>query len=165
MEPGAKTRHLFRTIGIHDRIIGVLAILGGIAVILGTLSFREIPDQPLGSAFFPRILGTALIFCGTALLVVAKQGRLIHIGDMLRGRSCFQVLAVLCSVILWVYLSPVLGFVATTAILIASLALVAGGRLIPSITIGSGMAIILFFVFSQLLRVPLPSGFIEAILT
>ena len=51
---------------INDRIIGLLAILGGIAVIIGTLGFREIPGQQFGSAFFPRLLGGALILCGIA---------------------------------------------------------------------------------------------------
>ncbi|WP_428929213.1 tripartite tricarboxylate transporter TctB family protein [Marinibacterium sp. SX1] len=149
---------------INDRIIGLLAILGGIAVIIGTLGFREIPGQQFGSAFFPRLLGGALILCGIAFAVTGARGQLVRVGDMLRGSSGMKVAAILAAVIGWVLISPLLGFILTTALLIAGLAVMAGGRLWPSAATGLGMAVVLYLIFGELLRVPLPLGLIERIL-
>lgn len=114
---------------INDRIIGLLAILGGIGVIAGTLGFREIPGQQFGSAFFPRLIGGAMILCGIAFVATAwsaRPERLIRIGEMLRGVSGLKVAAVLVAVVVWIALSPYLGFVVTTALLITALAVLAG---------------------------------------
>ncbi|MAZ82995.1 MAG: hypothetical protein CME90_05210 [Hoeflea sp.] len=150
---------------INDRIIGLLAILGGIGIYAGTFGFRSIPGQQYGSAFFPRVLAIVLVIAGVLMLFTAVRGKLVTIGEMLKGSSGLKVLAVLVSVVVWVYLSPLVGFIATTAFLIAALAIVAGGSPLPSIATGIGMSIILFFVFGQLLRVPLPLSAIERLLS
>lgn len=149
---------------LNDRIIGALAVLGGLGIIAGTLGFREIPGQQFGSAFFPRIIGTALILAGLVQIRVAAAGPLAQVGDMLTGRAGLQVLAVLLAIFAWVALSPSLGFIATTAVLIALLALIAGGRPLAAILTGAAMAVLLYYVFARLLRVPLPYGVIESVL-
>ncbi|GHA62849.1 tripartite tricarboxylate transporter TctB [Amylibacter ulvae] len=150
---------------INDRIIGGLTILGGLGVIAGTLEFREIPGQLFGSAFFPRILGVALILTGFVQTVTGANGALFQVNEILKGRSGLQVLAALAAIVIWVIISPALGFILTTACLIAALAMLAEGRLWPSIATGVVMSFILFFVFGKLLRVPLPYGLIESVLT
>ena len=150
---------------INDRIIGLLTILGGIGVIIGTLHFRSIPGQQFGAAFFPRIVGGILILCGLIMILKAAGGALVSVGDMLKGRSGLKVIAVLLSVIAWVYLSPILGFIATTALLIAVLAFTAGGKPVASIATGIGMSLVLFLIFGELLRVPLPFVAIERLLS
>lgn len=150
---------------INDRLIGLLAILGGLAVITGTLGFREVPGQQFGSAFFPRLLGAALILCGVAFVATATNGPLLRIGEILKGRSGLKIATVLTAVIGWILVSPLLGFILTTSLLIAALALLAGGKLVPSAATGLGMAVILFLIFGQLLRVPLPLGVIESVLS
>lgn len=134
---------------------------------VGTLHFREIPGMQFGSAFFPRILGAALILTGLALIGTAAKGTLIRLSDMVKGRAGLQVLAVLVGVVAWVLVSPLLGFMAATALLISSLALLGGGRPLPSIGTGTGIgiAIFLFIFFGKLLRVPLPFGVFEGLLS
>jgi len=146
---------------LNDRIIGVLTVVGGVAVIWGTLGFREIPGQQFGSAFFPRILGVALILTGVALILTSARGALVSLSEMLRGRAAWQVLAVFVAVVGWIFLSPLLGFIATTTLLITLLVLLAGGRLIPAALTAVAMAVLLYIVFGILLRVPLPFGIIE----
>lgn len=150
---------------LNDRVIGILTVLGGVAVIWGTLDFREIPGQQYGSAFFPRILGVVLIMTGVALFLTAAHGTLATRSEMLRGRAAGQVSAVLVAVVGWVFLSPFLGFIATTTLLITALVLLAGGRLIPATLTAVAMAGLLYLVFGVLLRVPLPFGIIERLLT
>ena len=149
---------------INDRLIGAIAICGGVAIIAGTLGFRELPGQQFGSAFFPRIVGSALILTGLAMLVTRAEGPWMRVPDMLRGVAKWQVAAALAAVIGWVLISPYLGFIATTALMIWVLILLAGGRPLPAALTASVMACLLYMVFGVLLRVPLPFGAIERLL-
>lgn len=150
---------------LDDRLIGVLAIIGGIAVIAGTFDFREVPGQQFGSAFFPRIVGAALMFTGVTLFLSAKgDGPWITFPDWMKGRSAFSGIAVLAAGIFWLLAAPHLGFMGTTFLTMAALMLVAGGRLLTSLLISAGMTGLLHLVFGVLLRVPLPYGFLEKLL-
>lgn len=150
---------------LNDRLIGALAVCGGIAVIAGTFGFRELPGQQFGSAFFPRIVGAALIMTGLVMVVIRTQEPWIRVPDLLRGRAKWQVAAALLAVVVWVVVSPLLGFIAATTLMIWALILVAGGRVIPAALTALVMAGLLYFVFGVLLRVPLPFGAIERLLT
>lgn len=150
---------------LNDRLIGVLAICGGAAVIAGTLGFRELPGQQYGSAFFPRILGGALILTGLALMISRAKGPWLRVPDLLRGTAKWQVAATLGAVIVWTVLSPYLGFIIATTLMIWALILLAGGRLVPAGLTAMFMACLLYAVFGVLLRVPLPFGAIERFLT
>lgn len=149
---------------LNDRLIGLLTIIGGIAVIAGTLGFRELPGQQFGSAFFPRIIGGALILTGLALLFRTCPAPWLKLPQLLTGRGKWTVPAALLAVVAWVVVVPALGFIATTAVMIALLILVAGGRLLPAAATGAGVAFLLHGIFGLLLRVPLPPGLIERLL-
>jgi len=150
---------------LDDRLIGVAAIIGGIAVIAGTFGFRQVPGQEFGSAFFPRIVGSALMVTGATLFLFAKGGgtRIALPGGM-KGRSAFSGIAVLAAAVFWLLTAPHLGFMATTFLTMAALMLLAGGRLVTSLFISAGMTLLLHLVFGNLLRVPLPYGFLESLL-
>jgi putative tricarboxylic transport membrane protein len=150
---------------LNDRLIGALAICGGLAVIAGTFGFRELPGQQFGSAFFPRIVGAALIMTGLVMVLTRTQQPWIRLPDLLRGRAKWQVAAALLAVIIWAVVSPRLGFIAATALMIWVLILVSGGRFIPAALTALVMAGLLYLVFGVLLRVPLPFGAIERLLT
>lgn len=146
---------------LNDRLLGVAAILGGIAVISGTLDFRQIPGQQFGSAFFPRLIGGAMIVTGLALALTKAEGAWVRFDDILRGSAGLKVACVFVAVVAWVLISPSLGFIATTALMIVLLILLGGGRPIAASLTGVGMALVLHLIFSVLLRVPLPFGLIE----
>lgn len=150
---------------LNDRLIGVLTLVGGAAVISGTFGFRELPGQQFGSAFFPRIIGGALILVGIMLMLSPVRGRWMTIPDMLKGTALLQVFMIITAVIAWVMIAPQFGFIATTTLLITALISLSGGRLIPAALIGVCMALLLYAVFAVLLRVPLPFGVIERLLT
>ena len=146
---------------INDRLIGALAIVGGVAVIAGTIGFRELPGQQFGSAFFPRIVGAAFILTGIAMILTGKSGAWLQLSDMVRGKAGLQVLSALLAVIAWVIISPHTGFIAATLVLIFVLILIAGGRVLPALATAAFMASLLYLIFGVMLRVPLPLGVIE----
>jgi len=150
---------------LDDRLIGVLAVIGGIAVITGTFDLRDVPGQQFGSAFFPRIVGSALMITGAVLFWSAKGGGpWIALPDGMRGRSAYSGIAVLSAGVFWLLAAPHLGFMVTTFWTMAALMLLAGGRLLTSLVISAGMTILLHLIFATLLRVPLPFGFLERLL-
>ena len=149
----------------NDRLIGALAMAGGTAVIAGTLDLRELPGQQFGSAFFPRIVGSALILTGLALIIFATRSPWVRVSDMLRGRAALQVACTLAAVIFWVVVSPAVGFVPGTALVVFGLVLVAGGRVLPAVGTAIGAALLLYVIFGVLLRVPLPYGIVERLLS
>lgn len=159
----------FPLMRLNDRLIGVLAILAGLAVMSGTFGFREIPGQQFGSAFFPRILAVAMILAGLAQIWAGIQaggrGAWLALSDVLHGRGAIQSLCVVLAVIGWVVIAPLLGFIATTALMIAALSVVAGARAIRALAVGIAMSCLLFVIFAVVLRVPLPRGPIEGLLT
>ena len=88
----------------------------------------------------------------------------MRVPDILLGAAKWQVVAALAAVIGWVLISPYLGFIATSALMIWVLILLAGGRLLPAAVTASVMAYLLYLIFGVLLRVPLPLGEIERLL-
>lgn len=70
---------------LNDRLIGLLAVLGGAAMIWASFGFREIAGQLHGSSLFPRIVGTALILTGVAIAVPAPRGETpVRLSPLLR---------------------------------------------------------------------------------
>lgn len=146
---------------LNDRLIGILAILGGIAIISGTFGFREIPGQQFGSAFFPRIIGVVAMLAGLVQIFTANGGPAVTIPAELRGRGVFVAAAVLIGIVLWILLAPLLGFLLITPLLIFTLAMIMGGRALPALAVSIGVTVLFYLIFSSLLRVPLPRGMIE----
>ncbi|SNY91021.1 putative tricarboxylic transport membrane protein [Cohaesibacter sp. ES.047] len=149
----------------NDRIIGILAVLGGFAIIVGTLEFRSIPGQQFGSAFFPRIVGAATIIVGLIQFFTAAPGPWIQIREELRSRDTLSKLMVIAVVIFWFVAVEPLGFLLTTALVTALLASTLGARPISAIVVSLGLPVLLHAIFGMLLRVPLPRGLIEGWLT
>ena len=147
----------------NDRVIGILAILGGIAIISGTFGFREAPGQQFGSGFFPRIVGAAAMLAGLVQVLAARdRGPWIRIAPELRSRDAFLKLGVLAAVVFWLLTVQMLGFLLTTT-LVLSVAM--GARPLPATGVAAGLAALLWLVFGMVLRVPLPRGLIEGLMS
>ncbi|MEM6383957.1 MAG: tripartite tricarboxylate transporter TctB family protein [Pseudomonadota bacterium] len=150
---------------VNDRFLGGLVIVAGVAVIAGTLGFRELPGQQFGSSFFPRLIGSAMILSGLALAMARTDTPWLAVSQMVQGAQGLKVASVFVAVLLWVFISPHLGFIATTALMITGLIVIAGGRVLSAALTGLGVAVLLHLIFSVLLRVPLPFGLVERVIT
>ncbi len=149
---------------LSDRLIGLIAIFSGAAVFVGTLDFREIPGQQFGSAFFPQILAIAFVTIGLILVLRRTQKMPFQWPVILRGKSGLQVALVLISVLIWVWLAPLLGFMLTTALIVFTQIVVAGGRVLIASLSASVVSLLLYLIFAVALRVPLPIGIIERLI-
>lgn len=147
-----------------DRWIGILAILGGLAIISGTFGFREVPGQQFGSGFFPRIVGGAAILTGLIQILIATPAPALRIAPELRSRDALLKLGVLGAVIFWLLAVNSLGFLLTTTIIAFALAVALGARPLPALAVSAGLSLLLHAIFGVLLRVPLPRGVIEGLL-
>lgn len=146
---------------LDNRIIGAAATFGGIAIIYGASGFRSVPGQQFGSAFFPTILGGALIATGALIAMSASQivdAALAPLPDQRPSRA----LAVIAATLLWIICVESLGFILTTGAIIGGLAMALGARWISAGIATLLAPLLMHLIFGVLLRVPLPRGIVEA---
>lgn len=148
----------------NDSVIGIVAIVAGGAVISGTFGFRELPGQQFGSAFFPRIIGGALIITGLIQMIFAKSSPIMTVSTWIRGSAAYRASAVVLVTVLWLAVAAHLGFLLTTSLIIFGLSIVVGGRVAIALGVAVTMSALLYAIFGIILRIPLPRGVIEALL-
>lgn len=159
---------------LSDRFTGLFLIaLGGVSAYGGS-RLPPVPGQQVGPNVFPMVVGAGLILCGA--LIALGIGR--HFEDEAEADLAAHsdrepghatgwgrgLMALVPPGLLLFYVLAVdrLGFLATagTIVLMASLAL--GARLRLAIPLAIGAPLFVHLVFSKLLRVPLPPGFVPA---
>ncbi|WP_340107374.1 tripartite tricarboxylate transporter TctB family protein [Pikeienuella sp. HZG-20] len=150
---------------LNDRIIGLLTVLAGVLIFTGTLGLREVPGQALGSAFFPRIIAGVFVLTGAALIATAAPAPYLRLPKWMRGGGGVAAAGVVAAVICWIAAVEALGFLLATWILISSLAVLLGGRIWIALIVAAGATALFHMIFVELLRVPLPRGVIEALLS
>lgn len=141
----------------QDRLLGIGLLAGGALLLLETFSFRVNDWEPLGMAFWPRVLLAVLACC--AVVLIAK-GRLDD-GPFLslHGRS-FLALGIGMA---YVVLLPRLGFMLLTPVFLFVVSLLIGRelgwrRLAEALTVAVVTTVVLVLVFKQVLLVQLPEG-------
>lgn len=144
---------------------GAVALAVAILVAAGDFAFR-VNDLP-GPAFFPVVVGVALLAFSVAWLVLALLGRL-HPNEETEAppdrsalvRSGLALLVVLASAFV---LQP-LGYPLTVAMAVTVLVVLARGRLRAAIPTGVGFAVLSFLLVTTALGVQLPTGVLRPLL-
>ncbi|NIA72074.1 tripartite tricarboxylate transporter TctB family protein [Pelagibius litoralis] len=144
-----------------NRFIGIVAVVGAVAIVYGTFGFRAVPGQQFGSAFFPHITAACLALTGLAMILGPSTRPWFTLPDWMRSRRGLRAAALLAGGIAWVLLGPSLGFILTTFLLILALILLAGGRVLIGLGVAVGLTLLLHVIFGVLLRIPLPFGVVE----
>lgn len=146
---------------VTDLTLGLLTLLGGIAIHLSARGFQAIPGQAYGAGTMPRAIALVTALTGAFFIVRALVAgeRLpgLALADWTRSPSALARLAsVPALIVAYMLLSPLLGFLPTAfAVMVAGM-LVLGTRwdlaaavsLVAALTIQQG--------FGRLLLVPLP---------
>jgi len=161
---------------LSDRFTGLFLIaLGGVAAYGGS-RLPPVPGQQVGPNVFPMVVGAGLILCGA--LIALGIGR--HFEDEaeadLAAHSAlepaaqgakgwwrgFMALVPPGLLLFYVFAVDRLGFLVTAAAIVLTASLALGARLRLAIPLAIGAPLFVHLVFSKLLRVPLPPGWVPA---
>ena len=134
------------------------------------MSFPDFPGQKYGPALFPRILGAGLILCGAALVrngLAARRAGAPWLELAPWTREPWRVASLLLTLaLLLVYIlaSETIGFIPIALVFLLALFVWLGVRPIPAVLTAVVTTIAIHWFFSTMLRVPLPRGWLNAIL-
>jgi putative tricarboxylic transport membrane protein len=163
---------------LSDRATGLFMVALGALAAYGGSRLPPVPGQQIGPNVFPLVVGIGLAICGGLIAFgigrhyeeeaeadLAKITAQIAIepaeGDMpaawWRGLKALVPPALL---LLYVAAVDRLGFLPTAAVIVLATSLALGARLRLAIPLAIGAPLFVNLVFSKLLRVPLPSGFL-----
>jgi putative tricarboxylic transport membrane protein len=154
----------------NDVLSGLALIVFALAIITLTLSFPDFPGQKYGPSLFPRILGAGLILCGAALVrngLAARRAGAPWLElapwtrDPWRVTSLLLTLALL---IVYILASETIGFIPIALVFLLALFVWLGVRPVPAVLTAVVTTIAIHWFFSTMLRVPLPRGWLNAIL-
>ena len=159
---------------LSDRVTGLfLVALGGLAAYGGSL-LPPVPGQQVGPNVFPMVVGAGLVLCGS--LIALGIGRRFEEGaeaelaahsDQAEAPASGWWRGLMALVppgllLFYVFAVDRLGFLLTAAIIVFTTATALGARLRLALPVAIGAPLFVHLVFSKLLRVPLPPGFIPS---
>jgi len=150
---------------INDAILGLIIIVGSILVILEARSYPALPGVAYGPDFFPTVIAGAMIL-GGIILVFKGIGNLKQTGWYSldawarKGSSYISLGLIFGSLIFYILLSERLGYIITSATILMVLLGWTRGRkhLASTALISLVFSFAVFFLFSTLMRIPLPHG-------
>ncbi|GBD44466.1 hypothetical protein HRbin40_01955 [bacterium HR40] len=151
-----------------DRVWGVLALLGGLAIIFAARSFPVIPGQAYGSALVPTLIGVGFLLCGTILIVgdLRRSPRppVFHLDPEAGSPSrLLDVLSVPAAVLAFILLLHPLGFVPVATLVVGGLIWrFRRGRPLSALITAVTFALFTDWLFRHLLLVPLPLGLLSS---
>ena len=148
------------------------AVTGGVLLVLAALlafwsqRFPAIPGQQYGAALFPTLVAAGLGGCGLVLIVsgIRQGGPALAWADWARERHGLRnVLITTAAVVFYIVASDRLGFILTIIpILLLTLRMLAVGW-VASLVIAVLVALLIQYLFGDLLYVPLPWGLLSSI--
>jgi len=161
VEPGATRRSVpWGDLAVALGVVG----LGGF-FLHGALTLRVLPSYArIGPRFFPLLVGIALLACGVALVVQALRGvrgvpEEAEDTDAEAATDWGPVAIILATLVLQVALIGRLGFVLSSTLLYAGVALGFGERRVwRSGAIGLALSLVVYLSFTRLLGLRLPAG-------
>lgn len=158
---------------ITDGLSGLVFILLGLTMIVIAAGFPDFPGQPYGADLLPTLLGMGLILAGAGLAVrdalarraSAQRAPLASLDDDLRSpRALLAVAAVLGLVVGQILLGRSIGYLPVSVVGLAILLLVLGIRPVLAVAVAIATTIACWWVFVDVLRVPLPRGLLNGVL-
>jgi hypothetical protein len=154
------------TAGAHRSGRDVRDILEGVVLVAAAavvwVAASRLPGAPvkgeLGSNVWPETLAIALGACGAALLVEAVRGRVAHDESLEAvNRAQWPVLAACVALIAAFLIAwPAVGFVPSAIVSFVLLSRLLGvGNWVRSAAWGTGLALVMWVLFEELLNIPL----------
>lgn len=154
----------------NDAITGGIFLAVAIFAFVYAGTFNSLPGVKYGPDLFPRLVAVVMGLGGFLLIFSALRpaGRqpLLRIAQWARmPRSYFIIGAVLGSIVFYILLSEVLGFLLTGVVMLSALLVATRGvsKAVSSLLISASVVVLLYLIFARLLRVPLPMGYLETL--
>src|SRR5699024_335182 len=135
----------------------LLTLLGIIILLIIPIQIKSSESNIYGPRFLPYILSVLLIIF--SLISFFMKSDMNEMKGKLKKASNLRVLVVLILMVVWVFLSDIIGFVISTYLFFISTMLIMGNRnrlqllLFPIFLTG-----IIYYIFSELLDIFLPSN-------
>jgi len=148
---------------INDAIFGVIFALLGAVILVYVQGFPNIPGQQYGAAIFPGLIAAGLVVCGVLLVASGVRARAeqpwMEAGPWLRSpRHVVAALAIVIGVAAYMALSEAVGYLIVAPLLLVLWFRVLGVRWGPAVLSAVVTALVIWYAFYKLLRVPLPWG-------
>ncbi len=139
--------------------IAVAAILVSAAVLYGSRSYPFWARTAPGTGFMPVLLGLVGLGLGLTLLIGALRGRRAEPLDVPERATRARIAGAMAGLALAVFLTPILGLLLGQIIFMLFMLLGLERRpIVPSVATTAITAGLIYGVFMQWLRVPLPRG-------
>jgi putative tricarboxylic transport membrane protein len=153
---------------ISDAIFGAVLLLFGVAVLVHVQAFPKIPGQQVGPALFPGLVALGLAVCGVLLIVSGYRRRAeepwYETAEWMRsGRHFVAFVAIVGGVAAYVLLADAIGFLLLAPLLLWIWFTVLGVRRVTAVVVAIVSALVIWYAFYKLLRVPLPWGLLEKV--
>jgi len=151
---------------IDDRLFGALICLLGIAVLRHSAGFPAVAGQFYGPAMFPTLIGWGFVIgggvlCGAGLRKSGLAGTWLAFPDWRGSRRGLAGVALMAaSILAFIYAGDRVGFQILAFVTMTLMYLTAGRGVVRSVATGFVVTLCLDLLFSRLLRVPLPTGWL-----
>ena len=144
----------------NDVVIGIAAIIAGIIIIIHVQSYPVQPGGRPGPALFPTVLSVLLMIAGGVLVAGGRRagGPMWQVLPELDARGVGNIALTLGAIVFYVAVSPFLGFLLTSFIVMAAMMFMLKARMLSALPVAAGATVIVYVIFNKLLMVPLARG-------
>jgi len=147
---------------LNDAILGLVILLGGLAIVLQARTFQATHGQVYGPDLFPTIIGVGLMLSGLGLMVTGWRARAASGWIDLKGIGVDRLIdaaLALLYILAFILLAGWLGFVPTAGVgLWLLMVRYRGGAWLSSLVIALIVVVVVDWAFRRMLLVPLPQG-------
>ncbi len=160
----------------NNAVTGIVILGFSIFIIAVAQTFPIAPGEQVGPNVFPALIATGLGICAIFLIVDGilsgvrdvREGRKVKVVDVdrwVRDPGALMTVALIpASVLFYFFASEFLGFIPVSIIIMATLLIRLGRRVLSSLIIAAATTGVIQMVFGNVLLVPLPLGLLEPLI-
>ena len=153
---------------LHDSVLAALFFVLAVAVVVTARGFPPSPGQPVGPGLFPTVVGVCLALASVGLFVrslrmAGPRTWLDFAPELRRPRLLMGFVLAPLAVLFYLLASERIGFLPCSLVILLALFTAYGVRPRVGVPVAVGMSLVIYFLFSRLLSVPLPPGILEGI--
>jgi putative tricarboxylic transport membrane protein len=150
---------------INDAVFGGLLLVLGLAVLLHVQAFPTIPGQDVGPGLFPGLVAAGLVVCAVLLIASGvrerREGWVVLFPWTRSPRHLAAFVAVVGTTIAYILFAERIGFLVLAPIALFAMFVAFGVRAGLAAIVAIIAALVIWYAFYKLLRVPLPWGILE----